>query len=93
MSCRASQPAIQAHYLNQRRSLMDDWESIITTTTTTETPSDHDTLSTTMHTDDMTLENPTEHVATFFLPYSFTSSCPLHGCRVGSQLNSDHRMM
>jgi hypothetical protein len=69
---------------------MDDRESI---TTTTQAPSDHGILFVTTHTDDMTLENPTEHVATSFLPFSFTSSCPLHGCQMGSQLNPDHRVM
>jgi hypothetical protein len=50
---------------------MDDRESI---TTTTQAPSDHDTLSTTMHTGDMALENPTKLVPTSSLPFSFTSS-------------------
>jgi hypothetical protein len=93
MSCHvmpASQ-TFQAHHLNQRRSLMNDRESI--TTTTTQAPSDHGILFVMTHTDDMTLKNPTEHVATSFLPYSFTSSCSLHGCQMGSQLNSDHRVM
>jgi hypothetical protein len=88
LSCHASQPAIQAHYLNQRRSLMDDWESTIITTTTTQAPSDHDTLSTTMHTGDIAVENPTHRVASSFLLFSFHLLLSTHGCQKSGVLIS-----